>query len=237
MCGRYALAGDFSEFQKEFELEEVPGLVDRYNIAPSANAGYEAPIITAQGLIFARFWYIPHFFSGPLSKLPTSFNARAETLFEKSFVKGASPCLVPTSGFREFPGPKGKKRAVCFYNPTYSSEVPTAVPPHSFFSFAGITSSFVDGSTGELAQSFAVVTTTPNHVVAPHHDRMPLIVGRDARSGWLDHDADLQELVAAASKVAHQQPLASYEASTHGNSTRVEGPACIAPASSQLSLF
>ena len=238
MCGRYALAGDFSDFTREFSLEEEPGLPDRFNIAPSAYAGHEAPILTPQGLVFARFWYIPSFFQGPLSKLPTSFNARIESVSTKSFFRGARPCLVPSSGFREFPGERGHKRAVTFFLPRESKDSDDApVRAGQFFAFAGIYSQWTEPTTKQEVLSFAILTTEPSPVVAPYHDRMPVIVPRSAYAEWRRPESDLKQLLTSAQATAHEAQLSAYESSTYGNSTRVEGPECIAPVTPQLSLF
>lgn len=240
MCGRYALAGDFSELTTEFALEETPGLSNRYNIAPSYSAGNEAPIVTSQGLIFARFWYIPETFDAALRALPTAFNARLESLSTKPFFRGARPCLVPTSGFREFPGTKGHKRAICFYKPTEPSTENTSFedpPSFSFFAFGGIRSTWKDPTSGEVVETFAIITTRPSALVEQYHDRMPLIIPSKSYTSWLAPAAKLEHLVGAAEATAHELHLACYEAETFGNNTRVEGPECIQRKRAQLSLY
>lgn len=238
MCGRYALAGDFSEFTKEFDLEEVPGLLSRYNIAPSSGPGYEAPIITPQGLIFARFWYIPRWFDAPLHTLPHSFNARVETLTSKPFFRGAEPCLVPTSGFREFPGNKSHKRTVCFYRPLEAvAESENDAPRAAFFAFAGIRSMWIEPDSSQAIDTFAIITTRPSSLVEKYHDRMPLIIDKERYAAWLAPGAKLAELTSAADAISHAFPLACYEAETFGNNPRVEGIECIKKKRVQLSLF
>jgi len=230
MCGRYALAGDWSEFAEEFSLDEVPGLEPRYNVAPSPSAGFEAPIISEDGLKAARFWYIPSWWNQSLKKLPTSFNARSETVGEKPFFRGARRCLVPLSGWREFPGPAGKKRAVQFHRPSREGHQP-------FFAFGGITTEWEEPNSGEVISSFSILTTEPNSLVAPVHHRMPLLLPKELYSPWLEPKTGWNELLAAAEAESQHGPLVSYEASTYGNSTRHDDPECIARASVQQSLF
>src|SRR5690606_263606 len=171
----------------------------------------------------------------PLNKLPTSFNARSETLFQKPFFRGAQRCLVPTSGWREFPGPSGKKRAFNFERRTRAPG--QSVDHPSFFAFGGIACEWHDRSTGEVAQSFAILTTEPSETVKPYHHRMPLLVAREHYSSWLDVTLPYGEVLDAATRESHAAHLTSYECSTFGNSTRNEGPECIAPVMSQRSLF
>ena len=227
MCGRYAQAGDWSEFTEIFdfgELFEPPPA--RWNIAPCQTSGYEAPIVTPAGLVFARWWYIPSSWSKPLRALPTSFNARSEEIGQKPLFKGYQLCLVPSSGWREFPGEKGKKRSVVFTQ-------------DRMFAFGGIHTSWADPATGEVVPSFAILTTGPSALVSPHHDRMPLVVPANDYQSWVAPGAALQDLLPGAVEHSQAVPLTVYEASTFGNSTRVEGPECVAPLKTgkQLGLF
>lgn len=231
MCGRYALAGDWSEFVKEFGLDEVPGLSNRYNIAPSTAPGFEVPILSASdGLSFARFWYIPVWWSEPLKGLPTAFNARSETVLTKPYFKGAQACLIPTSGWREFPGPRGRKRAFQFF----TTEEGQARP---FFAFAGVKSVWLDPQTGAETHTCAILTGEPHEIVRPHHHRMPLIVDPFSYEEWIAAGSSLDELISGAREYSRRAGLDAYECSTFGNSTRVEGGECLAPASKQEELF
>lgn len=230
MCGRYALAGDWSEFAEEFSLDEVPGMPERYNIAPSSSAGFEVPIVTRGGLRQARFWFIPSWWTEPLKKLPTSFNARSETVWQKPLFRGASRCLVPLSGWREFPGPAGKKRAVQFHRPSREGHQP-------FFAFGGVCTQWQEPKTEKKVVSFGILTTEPNEQVAVVHHRMPLLINRKDYRAWLSADSDWDELLEAANKESQEGPLTSYEASIFGNSTQNQGPECIARAAVQQSLF
>lgn len=237
VCGRYALAGDWSDFTTEFELEEVPGLEPRYNIAPSYGPGFEAPVvILGREVVFARFWFIPAWWNEPLDKLPTSFNARSETAMHQAFFRGAARCLVPSSGWREFPGPRGKKRAQAFERRTLSGDGSDG-DRALFFAFGGLFSEWQDGTTGERIRSFAILTAEPSDAVRPYHNRMPLLIARDEYRTWLDHEAPYDQVLAHATKESHSAFLTTYECSTFGNSTRNEGPECIAPAMTQPGLF
>jgi putative SOS response-associated peptidase YedK len=231
MCGRYALAGDWSEFTREFELTEVPGLEPRYNIAPSSAPGFEAPFLKEAGtLSMGRFWYIPSWWTRPLKELPTAFNARSETVVERPFFREARRCLIPVSGWREFPGPQGKKRAFNFES---DGEEQSA----GFFSFAGICSQIKQPDNQPPVESFAIITGPPHDMVRPIHDRMPLIVPRSRRHEWLDTKVPHESAVPAIVRESLAVRLKSYECSTFGNSTRVEGPMCIAKVVQQGLLF
>jgi putative SOS response-associated peptidase YedK len=232
MCGRFALAGDWHEFAREFDLDEVPGLVPRYNIAPSSGPGFEVPIlIERQVLVPARFWFIPSGWRKALKQLPTSFNARIETALEKPMFRGAKRCLVPTTGWREFPGPPGHKRSVNF-----ERRQPGQARPE-FFAFGGLWSEWRDPSSGESTHSFAILTMDANEQVRQFHDRMPVLVPQAAYHDWLTEGIAAENVFSEARGFTASAELHTYECSTYGNSTRVEGPECLAPLRQQATLF
>ena len=53
------------------------------------------------------------------------------------------------------------------------------------FAFAGLWENWVDRETGELLQSFSIITTDANELVREVHDRMPVILPREAEAQWL----------------------------------------------------
>jgi putative SOS response-associated peptidase YedK len=118
------------------------------------------------------------------------FNARAETVAEKASFRNAfrkRRCLVPATGFYEW-RTEGKTKT------PFRFVVDDGAP----FAFAGLHETWRDHA-GETIQSYTLITTTPNELVAPIHNRMPVILTRDAEEIWLDpgfEDADyLQSLL------------------------------------------
>jgi len=120
---------------------------------------------------------IPSWWKKPLSeKKFTSFNAKCETLAEKPVFRGAYKyrrCLVPVSGFYEWTGPKGAKTPFAI-----------SLRNRRWFCLAGLWDrAMIDGSEIE---SFTVVTTKPNDLMAGIHTRMPVILRPEAYTRWLD---------------------------------------------------
>ncbi len=120
---------------------------------------------------------IPSWWKKPLSeKKFTSFNAKCETLAEKPVFRGAYKyrrCLVPVSGFYEWTGPKGAKTPFAI-----------SLRNRRWFCLAGLWDrAMIDGSEIE---SFTVVTTTPNDLMAGIHTRMPVILRPEDYGRWLD---------------------------------------------------
>jgi putative SOS response-associated peptidase YedK len=86
------------------------------------------------------------------------------------------PCLIPADGFYEWTvGSDGKKQPIHFHLHDYE-----------LFAFAGLWTFRTDEETGEVFESCTIITTTPNELVAPVHDRMPVILPAGAEAIWLD---------------------------------------------------
>jgi putative SOS response-associated peptidase YedK len=157
----------------ELELGEIPSeLVPNSNISP----GQQIPVITdgtTRKVELFRWGLIP-----PWAKDSSvgykMINARAETIAEKPSFKNAflhRRCLIPADGFYEWKHQGAKKHPYLF-----------RLLGNKPFTFAGIWETWKDAA-GNLISSCAIITTSPNQVVAEYHDRMPVIL--DARTRWL----------------------------------------------------
>ena len=113
-----------------------------------------------------------------------TLNARSETVFEKPSFRTAirrQRCLVPADGFFEWMDVGGKKYPHYIY-----------MKGHSLFTFGGLYEQWADKATGELIQTFSIITTEANPLMARIHNlkkRMPVIVSEENRSQWLDKNA------------------------------------------------
>lgn len=181
MCGRYGfmMTGDT---WRRYEIESKSAHnTTRYNLAPSQ----QAPIITRNSpkkVQLMQFGLLPFW-----TKENKGFviNARAETIFEKTMFKKSileRRCLVPASFFFEWQRTKEVK-------------IPYAIKviDEDVFSFAGIYGE--SEINGKKILSFAIITTSPNSLMKPIHDRMPVILSRDEEDEWLDTDMIEQERI------------------------------------------
>lgn len=113
-----------------------------------------------------------------------TFNARAETLAEKPSFRAAFKrrrCIVPVSAFYEWraiPGEK-KKQKLRFSSPDGN---PLAI--------AGLWEHWMRPETGEMIDTYTVITTKANEFMAPIHDRMPVILGKTDWAAWLEPTVD-----------------------------------------------
>ena len=179
MCGRYALDVTGSELAQVFGAMLGTGVnfEPRLNIAPTM----EAPVLrVSQGasmrLDLLRWGLIPAW-STDAEVGGRLINARSETVFEKPAFKAAvrdRRCLIPARLFYE-------------WERIGRSRIPFGIRPSddSFFAFAGIWERW-EGADQTL-ETVAILTTSPNSIMAPIHDRMPVILNHHARRRWLDH--------------------------------------------------
>jgi putative SOS response-associated peptidase YedK len=181
MCGRYTLRSRSGKFYG-VPASDLPFLAPRYNIAPSQNVPAIIERSASRELALFQWGLIPSW-----SKEPKGFiNARAETLedkpsFSESFERRR--CLIPADGFYEW------KRAGRSKQPYYFQ-----MQDESPFAFAGIWDRWQGN--GRTVTSCAIITTTPNELLATIHDRMPVILTADDYEAWLRDDADPRELKA-----------------------------------------
>ena len=214
MCGRYSLAIDYVALEDRFTLRgglQLP-LVPRYNIAPTQ----EVLTVVNQGhgneARMMRWGLIPSWANDP-SVGNRMINARAETVAEKPSFRQAYQkrrCLVIADGFYEWqkvPGGKTPMRMI--------------VGGGEPFGFAGLWETWRSPEE-ELVHSCTIITTTPNELTAPIHNRMPVILSKEAEALWLNQDADpavLKDLL-----VPYTGRMEAYEISTLVNSPGNDTP-------------
>jgi putative SOS response-associated peptidase YedK len=184
MCGRYARRGDKQRIAEAFHVKEVPDFAmpdADYNIAPTTFQ----PIIREsrdtgeREMVLARWGLIP-FFTKDLSDIKglSTINAKAETIatartWREPFRKRR--CLVPGSAFYEW-DKKGDKKP-------YTMDLGNG----GMFAFAGLWDAWKDKE-GRWLQSFAIVTTGANELMARIHDRMPVILRPRDYDRWMQRE-------------------------------------------------
>jgi putative SOS response-associated peptidase YedK len=218
MCGRYGLAVDTSKLQERFETSNtLPDLQPRFNIAPTQ----ALPVIvrnSPNSMVLMQWGLIPSWSKEPQVSYST-INARAENLLKSSVYKKPfqrQRCLVPASGFYEWQQTSAGKQ------PYYLHLQDTDV-----FAFAGLYDIWRDKHGHEL-HSYTIITTKPNDLVAPIHNRMPVILRRDDENVWLDTDADPARLLALLTPYPADE-MSAYRVSTWVNSPSNDAPQALEP--------
>ena len=181
MCGRFALNVPFAELVARFGLDECALLAPRYNIPP----GTEIPVIRqspeGKRVLHLLHWgLVPHW-AKDRSLGAKLNNARGESVAEKPSFREAFKrrrCLVPASGFYEWKA-EGKTKEP--YYISLKSGEPMAM--------GGLWESW-QSPAGEIVRTVCIVTTGANELMAPIHDRMPLLVAEEHWPTWLAAPAD-----------------------------------------------
>lgn len=127
-----------------------------------------------------------------------TLNARGEDVLQKPTYKDAAlhrRCLVMSSGFyewRHYTPAGGKDTAYPYY---------ITLKDQPYFFMAGIFNPWLDQSTGEMVNSFSILTTAANPLMEKIHNkkkRMPVILPEDQASNWIESDLDLNQISSLA---------------------------------------
>jgi putative SOS response-associated peptidase YedK len=220
MCGRYTLTVDAALLAELFALEPLTELDPRYNIAPTQTV----PIVRTdangrRGWARARWGLIPPW-AKDASIGARLINARIETAADKPSFRVAFQyrrCLIPADGFYEW------------------AATPSGKMPHHIrfvdrrpFALAGLWERWSPPD-GEPVDSCTILTTSPNELLRPIHDRMPVIVPPQRYTDWLDRGA-LAPSAANALLVPHpSEGMEAVAVSRLVNSPANDGPLCLEP--------
>lgn len=224
MCGRYA----FYEHQELSErLTNVPLNIDflesfrpTWNAAPSQTLPV---IVEDDGNVSVRpmsWGLIPKWTKPGERPKVAPINARSETVSEKpmfrSLVKNRR-CVVPINGFYEWQRHESGKQPY-FIHPASGQ----------MMFLAGLFDEAKDEH-GDALESFTIMTTAANDRMAFLHDRMPVILGEDDVSTWLDRDLTEFEPVEPLLAPAPDDAIEMYAVAKTVNNARKNGPDLVEP--------
>jgi putative SOS response-associated peptidase YedK len=209
MCGRYLLRNapkhESHTLWRQY-WREVSVFSPRYNVCPSE----QSPVLMQKNGQVVRET-LQWGFKPSWSSYNPVINARAETvlsskMYRESILQRRS--LVLADGFYEPRGPRGAKN-----RPWYVFEYEDG----RSFSFAGI---WINGG-------FTLITCEANSLIAPIHERMPLIVDPLDEEQWIAED--LGEPDIARLLLPREYPgMSSRPVSDYVKKAGNEGPQCIA---------
>jgi putative SOS response-associated peptidase YedK len=224
MCGRFTATLEFSDIPVRWNLDrDLPKYTPRFNVAPETSPNIPV-IIRQKGVNECRLIHwglIPHWAADP-SIGNRTINARAETLTELPSFKhivDRRRYIIPADGFYEW-RKEGKRKV-----PTWVY-LKTKEP----FAFAGLWDVWRKPD-GKRVESFTIITTEPNELVRPVHNRMPVILRLEDEATWLDTS---RTSFAQAKSVLQPYPdelMDAHDVSPIVNSAKYDGPECIQPVS------
>jgi putative SOS response-associated peptidase YedK len=222
VCGRYVLTAPGEVLAELFELDERPHLAPRWNIAPTQ----EVAIVRARPaggreLARVRWGLVPHW-AKEAAIGNRLINARAESVAEKPAYRDSfrrRRCLVPADGFYEWQQLDGRKQPWLLRRRGGGT-----------LAFAGLWSSWRDRAAPAEApqlESCTIVTCEPNELAARVHDRMPVILPREAWARWLDPAATEPGALAPLLVPLPADELEAFPVSTRVNDPRRDEPGCV----------
>ena len=224
MCTRfffYTRIIDDHQLEVRFNVEgfKYKLILPRYNIAPTQTIGAITETPEGRQLVGMRWGLVPSW-AKDASIGNKMLNARAETVAEKpSFRKSfqRKRCLIPATGFYEWV-PEGKaKTPMCIM-----------LKSEEIFAFAGLWDVWRQPDKTELA-SCTIITCEPNEFMKPIHNRMPVILTREAEEMWLDPDVTEPEKLLPLVKPCRSDILKAYRVSKLVNNPRLDVKECIEP--------
>ncbi|WP_019849668.1 SOS response-associated peptidase [Desulfitobacterium sp. PCE1] len=221
MCGRLILSNPM-DILVRFQVSEVD-LTPRYNMAPSQ----DIPVIINDGsnrLAMYRWGLIPYW-AKDISIGNQLINARGETVDEKPSFKYSLPrrrCLVVADGFYEWRKEGSRKYP---YRITLKN--------NELFGLAGLWDTWTSPA-GEVIHSCTIITTVANELILPLHDRMPVILSREAESIWLDPNVTDSQLLKSLLTPYPAEQMSVYEVTSRVNSPKFDNPECLVAAVPRL---
>lgn len=208
MCGRFTHRLTWKQIVELYKLtgDQPFELKPRYNVAPSQKVPVVRERAGRRELALLRWGLIPAWAKEAAIGYKM-INARAETVATAPSFRAAFKtrrCLIPASGFFEWKQEGPRKQP---YLIGHKDGTP--------LSLAGLWERWEQGP--EPVETFTIITTTPNELMAPIHDRMPVILPPEAFDAWL---------APGPSPIAEAllQPYPAEKLKTCPISTRVNSP-------------
>lgn len=184
MCGRYSIHTDPKRLEFSFTTKNpLANFQPRWNAAPTQILPVVRfnPETRERSLDLLRWGLVPHW-AKDLSIGHKLINARAEGIETKASFRQAfwkRRCLVPADLFYEWKREGARKQPYA-----------VALKSRETMALAGLWENWRDPSSGEWVRTFTIITTAANPLLAPLHDRMPVILEEADWPTWLGETAD-----------------------------------------------
>jgi putative SOS response-associated peptidase YedK len=220
MCGRFTLTVSPDELRAAFPNFTIPDdIPPSYNIAPSQ----PIPVVANDSqnkLDFFRWGLIPSWTKPDKVGKYNLINARSETVAEKASFKNSfrrRRCLILADGFFEWSKSSSGSGKTPYYI-TFRNQSP--------FAFAGLWDIW-NSPEGDSLKSACILTITPNEIVKPIHNRMPVILAPESYPTWLKPEEGTPEKFQALLNPYPADQMQAYPVSTFVNSPKNNTPQCI----------
>lgn len=210
--------------EDHFAVSSLPSVPARYNIPPGQKILSIRHASSDHGESVRRSsllqWGLVPFWADDTGIGNNLINARSETVDEKPSFRNAfgnRHCLIAADGFYEWSRQNGGKQP---YYLTLTEDRP--------FGFAGIWESWKDEEEDTTLETCALLTTEPNQMVEPIHDRMPVILPPEDYDKWLSASGTDRELKSLLKPYPADQ-MEAYPVRSYVNNPENDDPRCVEP--------
>lgn len=207
-----------------FELVEMPEIAPRYNIVPTQSVvAVHASEGAGRHCEMMHWGLIPSWADDPAIGA-RMINARAETVATKPAFRSAfrqRRCLVVADGFYEWQKLERRKQ------PHY-----IRLRDGRPFAFAGLWENWKSGDSASVPASIrscTIITTEPNELVAPLHNRMPVILHARDYGVWLASETRQLDILGRLLRPYPADEMEASPVSTRVNKPSNDSPECIEP--------
>lgn len=223
MCGRYTLTKP-NKIAERFDTEPTAiDLSPNFNAAPTQTM----PVVRAEeegNVIELMKWGLVPPWSKDGKMSFSTINARAEGLEDKPTYRvpfRRKRCIIPADGFYEWKKTDGSKQPYYF-----------ELTDHELLAFAGLWDSW-RGANGEELHTYTIVTTQANELMAPIHDRMPVILEKQYEEPWLDTNIEDVHLLHTFLKPYDSSKMSSFRVSKEVNVVKTNNATLVEPMESK----
>ena len=234
MCGRYTVTADKVEFiLKRFQAELAPDFRDyapRYNVAPAQLVPGIVSREDGKRYLTNLFWGLtPPWAEKEGSKYSTQINIRNDTIEKNKFFRSlllGNRCIFVADGFYEWQVPEGLEKKPL---PKGVRKTPYRIvfKNGDLFPVAGLWRTRMDGEKTILTG--AIITTDPNTLMKPIHNRMPVILDDDGLKHWLDPEYKNFDQLRLYLGPFPDAKMKAYPVSTAVNNARIDSAVIIEP--------
>lgn len=226
MCGRFVQSASAQALAALFDKLELDAPPDEAFYAPRYNLAPTQPALALCGFdkrAAGKGAFASLTFGLRRGETGQVINARGETLAQRPMFRGllgTGRCLVVASGFYEWRAATDGGKTPYFF----------AREDGAPFVFAALHGRRAAGPPHRAcaAGGFVIVTTAANDVVAPLHERMPVMLDAQGARAWLD--AELEVPAALALLRPYAGPMRAHAVGRAVNNPRHDAPDCITPA-------
>jgi len=169
--------------------------------------------------VMMQWGLVPHW-AKDIKAINRPINARAESLAEKPMFRDllkTKRCLVPASGFFEWK--QEQRHKIPFY--VHLKDEPV-------FAFAGLYDIW-SNLAGTTLSTYTIITTEPNALMAPIHNRMPVILQSEDEKRWISQNPLSVEEMHRIFSPYPVEEMKIYPVSERVNSTAVDDEKVIEP--------